>query len=112
MKKNPDLFFIGTSLVTRQINSDHQTKQKDQNMKDQHKSDKINRQCVIEKSADFLLRQIQNQKLHAANLLAKTGDVDSYSYLTDVFKDFEEAIREISEISQTEIRTYYLSQQA
>jgi hypothetical protein len=66
----------------------------------------------MEKSSDFLLRQIQNQKLHAANLLAKTGDVDSYSYLTDVFRDFEEAIKEISEISQTEIKDYYLSQMA
>ena len=81
-------------------------------MKDQHKSNKINRQCVMEKSSDFLLRQIQNQKLHAANLLAKTGDADSYSYLTDVFRDFEEAIKEISEISQTEIKDYYISQMA
>lgn len=76
-------------------------------MSEQHSPDTINRQHVVETSADFLIKQIQNQKLHVANLLAKTGDVESYTYLQEVFQDFHDAIVDIAYNSQAEISDYY-----
>lgn len=78
-------------------------------MSEQHSSTKINRQHVIETSVEFLLRQVQNQRLHVANLLAKTGDTDSYSYLQDVLVDIETVINEVGEEALAEIREYYSS---
>lgn len=76
-------------------------------MSEQHSSTTINRQHVVETSADFLLKQIQNQKLHVANLLAKTGDVDSYTYLQEIFQEFHDAIVDIAYDAQADIADYY-----
>ena len=74
---------------------------------DQHSPIKINRQHVIETSIEFLLRQVANQRLHVANLLAKTGDTDSYSYLQSIFQDIEECLEEIKEETIKEVKSYY-----
>jgi hypothetical protein len=74
---------------------------------EQHSSGKINRQHVVETSIEFLLRQVANQKLHVANLLAKTGDTDSYSYLQGVFEDVEACLEEIKEETLIEVKAYY-----
>ena len=76
-------------------------------MTDQHSSDKINRQHVIESSVEFLLKQVSNQKLHVANLLAKTGDTDSYAYLQSVYKDIEETLKDIGYEALEETKEYY-----
>jgi hypothetical protein len=76
-------------------------------MSEQHSPDTINRQHVVETSADFLIKQIQNQKLHVANLLAKTGDTDSYTYLQGVFQEFHDAIVDIAYDAQADIADYY-----
>lgn len=74
---------------------------------DQHSSNKINRQHVIETSIEFLLKQVSNQRLHVANLLAKTGDTESYAWLQDVFKDIEVCLEDICEDSLKEVKQYY-----
>jgi hypothetical protein len=79
-------------------------------MSEQHSSNTINRQHVVETSTDFLLKQIQNQRLHVANLLAKTGDKDSYSYLQDVFQELHDAIVDIAYDAQADISEYYEGQ--
>lgn len=76
-------------------------------MSEQHSSTTINRQHVIDTSSEFLLKQIQNQKLHVANLLAKTGDTDSYTYLQSVFQEFHDAIVDITYDAQADISDYY-----
>jgi len=75
--------------------------------KEQHSTNNINRQHVIETSIEFLLRQVDNQRLHVANLLAKTGDADSYTYLQGFFNDIEDALRDISDDSIEEVKEYY-----
>jgi len=74
---------------------------------EQHSSTKINRQHVIETSIDFLTKQVSNQRLHVANLLAKTGDTESYSYLQQFFKNLEEDIIEAGEEAVYEVRLMY-----
>ena len=74
---------------------------------EQHSSGKINRQHVVETSIEFLLRQVANQRLHVANLLAKTGDTDSYSYLQSVFEDIEGCLNDIKEEALQEVKAYY-----
>jgi len=74
---------------------------------EQHSSTKINRQHVIETSVDFLTKQVSNQRLHVANLLAKTGDTESYSYLQTFFKNLEEDIIEAGEEAIYEVRMMY-----
>jgi len=74
---------------------------------EQHSSSKINRQHVIETSIEFLLKQVSNQRLHVANLLAKTGDTESYAWLQDVFKDIELCLLDIGEESLKEVKEYY-----
>ena len=73
----------------------------------QHSANTINRQHVITSSLDFLIRQVANQRLHTANLLAKTGDTDSFQYLQLVFKDIEECLKDIKEDSLAEVKSYY-----
>lgn len=55
--------------------------------------DKINRLHVIESSIEFLLKQVTNQRIHIANLLAKTADKEGYYYLQGVFDDIEDDLR-------------------
>jgi len=74
---------------------------------EQHSSNSINRQHVMETSIAFLIRQVNNQKLHVANLLAKTGDTESYSYLQDVFEDIEKCLEEIKQETIQEIKIFY-----
>ena len=74
---------------------------------EQHSPDRINRQHVIETSCKFLMRQVSNQRLHVGNLLAKTGDTDSYNYLQEFFKDLEADIADASEEALEEIKEIY-----
>ena len=76
-------------------------------MTEQHASNSINRQHVVETSVEFLLKQVSNQKLHVANLLAKTGDTDSYTYLMGVFDDIHDTLVDIRYEAKTEILEYY-----
>jgi hypothetical protein len=62
--------------------------------------DKINRNHVLESSIDFLLRQVTNQRIHIANLLAKTEDKESYYYLQEVFDDIETFLEDTLEDSK------------
>ena len=73
----------------------------------QHSQHKINRHHVIETSIAFLTKQVKNQRLHVANLLAKTGDTESYSYLQNIFQELEDVINEIGKESIDEIKDYY-----
>lgn len=74
---------------------------------EQHSSSKINRQHVIETSIEFLLKQVSNQRLHTANLLAKTGDTESYAWLQDIFKDIEDTLKDISYDALEEVKAFY-----
>ena len=76
---------------------------------EQHSLNKINRQHVIETSIAFLNKQVKNQRLHVANLLAKTGDTDSYAFLQDVFLEIENALEDIGADAIDEVREYYSS---
>jgi hypothetical protein len=66
--------------------------------------DLINREHVIDSSIDFLIKQITNQRIHLANLLAKTSDKDSYYYLQGVFDDIEDFLR--NTLEAVEINDY------
>jgi len=57
----------------------------------------INRIHVVTSSLDFLLNQVKNQRLHVANLLAKTGDKNSYAYLQEVLNELEVTLSEFKE---------------
>ena len=76
-------------------------------MSEQHSPTTINRQHVVESSIDFLLKQVSNQKLHVANLLAKTGDTDSYTYLQRVFSWIEADLQETKREALEDIEDYY-----
>lgn len=76
-------------------------------MSEQHSPTSINRQHVVESSIDFLLKQVSNQKLHVANLLAKTGDTESYTYLQRVFSYIEADLHEVRRESLEDIEDYY-----
>lgn len=79
-------------------------------MSNQHSPTTINRQHVLETSVEYLLKQISNQKLHVANLLAKTGDTESYTYLQEVFSDIQDAIVDIRYDAIEEVLDYYNNQ--
>lgn len=76
-------------------------------MSEQHSPNTINRRHVIESSIEFLLKQVGNQRLHVANLLAKTGDADSYEWCQDVFMELEDTIRDIGDAALEEVKEYY-----